>query len=362
MTDDPMMCITVASEINLDRPMRVEADQFVTTVFGWYAGEADPGNITLREADQVIPCTVEARPDVVAAYPGRKVQGFRSFLDFLTLASAPLVYESAFHLSVSVENAGSKIFTIPVVPGWIDDVRRMRSAASATNTKDLGLGLRSGAEHYRAYVGLPEYYDLSSAGAFQLLTLLGLRQYHRLLDVGCGSLRCGRLLIPFLNSGNYVGVEPNRWLVDQGIRNELGTDIVRVKGPSFLFSETPQVLEKAPCSNFALANSIFSHASLTQIDDWLKHISANLCLSGALVATFLVGPEDYGGDAWIYPGCVRYRVDTIRSLAERHGFHFEMLDWLHLHDQNWAVFAKPNFNLRVATPLTWNARMEAKRS
>jgi hypothetical protein len=238
----------------------------------------------------------------------------------------------------------------------------MRAAAATTSATDLGLGLRSGDQHYRAYVGLPEHYDLSAAGAFQLLTLLGLRQYHRLVDIGCGSLRCGRLLIPFLNCGNYLGVEPNRWLVDQGIQNELGNDILRVKAPSFLFSESPQVLDDAPCANFALANSIFSHASLAQICEWLKHISTNLCLSGALVATFLVGLEDYTGETWVYPGCVRYRLETIYSLAEKHGLRLQMLDWVHLHGQRWAVFAKPNFNLRSDMPLTWNARMQAKRS
>jgi hypothetical protein len=232
----------------------------------------------------------------------------------------------------------------------------MRDAFSGA-AADLGLGLRSGDSHYRAYVGLPDDYDLSAAGAFQLLTLLGLRQYHRLVDIGCGSLRCGRLLIPFLNPGNYLGIEPNRWLVDKGIENELGTDVLRVKRPTFLFSECPAVLDSAACSNFALANSIFSHASRTQIEGWLRHLSANLCLSGALVATFLIGPEDYDGDAWVYPACIRYRLDTMRALAETHGFRFELLDWRHLHGQCWALFAKPDFDSRPDTPLTWNARM-----
>jgi hypothetical protein len=352
----------VAPIINLDAPVRIEADQFAAAVFGWYVGGAEASSITLRTGEQVIPCTLEVRPDVAAAYPGRKVLGFRTFLDFLTLANAPVVQESGFELAVVVENVTSRSLFIPVVPGWIEDVRRMRSAVCTTSAANLGLGLRSGDQHYRAYVGLPDHYDLSAACAFQLLTLLGLRQCHRLLDVGCGSLRCGRLFIPFLNSGNYLGIEPNRWLVDEGIQNELGGDILRVKRPSFRFSESPRVLDSAPCSNFALANSIFSHASLAQIDGWLKHLSANLCLSGALVATFLIGPEDYTGKDWVYPGCVCYRLDTMRSLAEAHGFRLEMLDWLHLHGQRWAVFAKPNFNLRATIPLTWNARMESSRS
>src|SRR5881392_154417 len=87
--------------------------------------------------------------------------------------------------------------------------------------ESLGVGLKPGDAHYRAYVGPPEDYDLIAAMAFNLLTTLGLRQHHSLLDVGCGSLRIGRLLIPYLNRGKYFGIEPNEWLVDEGIRREL---------------------------------------------------------------------------------------------------------------------------------------------
>ena len=105
--------------------------------------------------------------------------------------------------------------------------------------EDLGLGLKPGDPQYRAYVGPPEDYDLIAAMTFNLLTTLGLRQHHSLLDVGCGSLRIGRLLIPYLNRGKYFGVEPNEWLVDEGIRRELGETLVQIKRPTFFFSDSP---------------------------------------------------------------------------------------------------------------------------
>src|SRR5438094_4988703 len=43
-------------------------------------------------------------------------------------------------------------------------------------------GLEPGAEHYMAYVGPADEYDLMSATQFRLLTTLGLRRFHRLLD------------------------------------------------------------------------------------------------------------------------------------------------------------------------------------
>ena len=83
----------------------------------------------------------------------------------------------------------------------------------------------------RAYVGKPEEWDLVAARQVTLLLTAGLRDYHRLVDVGCGSLRAGRMLIPYLEPERYFGIEPNRWLVEEGIEHELGGDLVRIKRP-----------------------------------------------------------------------------------------------------------------------------------
>jgi len=46
-----------------------------------------------------------------------------------------------------------------------------------------------GGNHFRAYVGPPNYYDLIGATQFNLLTLFGMRETSTLLDIGCGSLQ-----------------------------------------------------------------------------------------------------------------------------------------------------------------------------
>src|SRR5215475_7542377 len=168
--------------------------------------------------------------------------------------------------------------------------------------ESLGVGLKPGDAHYRAYVGPPEDYDLIAAMTFNLLTTLGLRQHHSLLDIGCGSLRIGRLLIPYLNPGKYFGVEPNEWLVDEGIRRELGETLVQIKRPTFFFSDSPDTIAQSKIPfDFALAQSIFSHSGLDLIKGWLSPISRSLARDGALVATFLIGDEDFAEKGWIYP-------------------------------------------------------------
>src|SRR5215216_5755840 len=184
--------------------------------------------------------------------------------------------------------------------------------------EDLGLGLKPGDPHYRAYVGPPGDYDLIAAMSFNLLTTLGLRQHHSLLDVGCGSLRIARLLIPYLNRGKYFGIEPNEWLVEEGIRRELGQSLVEIKLPTFFFSDSPETILQAEVSfNFALAQSIFSHCGLDLIRGWLSVISRALAQNGALIATFLIGEDDSQRTGWIYPECVKYRPLTWSAALER---------------------------------------------
>jgi SAM-dependent methyltransferase len=229
-----------------------------------------------------------------------------------------------------------------------------------SDQQDLGLGLKPGDPQYRAYVGPPEDYDLIAAMTFNLLSTLGLRQHHSLLDIGCGSLRIGRLLIPYLNRGKYFGVEPNEWLVDEGIRREVGETLLQIKHPTFFFSDSPGIITQAKFAfDFALAQSIFSHCGLNLIKDWLAAISRSLDREGALVATFLIAGEDSQQTGWIYPECVNYRSATLERLAKDVDLRFEILDWKHPR-QTWAIFAAPGFDSSwfKDRPLTWNTALE----
>jgi SAM-dependent methyltransferase len=231
---------------------------------------------------------------------------------------------------------------------------------SSDDQEDLGIGLKPGAPHYRAYVGPPEDYDLIAAMTFNLLTTLGLRQHHLLLDIGCGSLRIGRLLIPYLNRRKYFGVEPNEWLIEEGIRRELGETLVQIKRPTFFFSDSPQTIAQAKVAfDFALAQSIFSHCGLDLIKGWLSAISRSLAPDGVFVATFLIGEEDSAQTGWIYPDCVNYRPATLERAAKDANLRFEILDWKHPR-QTWALFAAPEFDATwfKERSLTWNTALE----
>lgn len=202
-------------------------------------------------------------------------------------------------------------------------------------------GLRAGAAHYRAFVGPPETYDAVSANQFTLLTLLGLREHHAVLDIGCGSLRGGRLFIPYLLPGGYFGIEPEAWLIEAGINNELGRDVIALKRPAFSHDRDFTLSVFGRQFDFLLAQSIFSHASEPQIRTCLSQAKEVMKPTAVFAATFVEGDTDYTGTEWVYPGCVTYRLEHMAHLAGEHGLACRRIDWPHPAQQQWVLFTHP---------------------
>lgn len=213
--------------------------------------------------------------------------------------------------------------------------------AELTSDQLYGRNLRPGDRHYRAYVGPPKDYDLISSIQVALLLAAGLRETHRVVDVGCGSLRAGRLLIPYLRPGHYFGVEPNRWLVEEGIKRELGDDIVRIKRPTFRFVEDFSLSTFGVSFDFAVAQSIFSHTYSDLTIVGLREIAKALAPEGKLFATFMERESNTEGSGWLYPGTVQYPWRKMRDLIEESGLVARPIDWMHPR-QSWFVAAHPN--------------------
>jgi len=201
--------------------------------------------------------------------------------------------------------------------------------------------LNAGDAHYKAYVGPPKKYDLVGAMQFNLLTAFGLRDYHKLLDIGCGSLRAGKMLIPFLRKGNYYGVDPNKWLIDDGIKYELGEEIISLKSPSFSFSPEFEFQTFNEEFDFLIAQSIFSHASPDQINKCLKEAKIVMKQEGYLLATFVLGKNNHSGSGWTYPGCVTYNHNYILKLVAKNNLETIKTKWLHPNGQTWYVIFHP---------------------
>ena len=205
---------------------------------------------------------------------------------------------------------------------------------------DSGRRLPIGAHHYRAYVGPPEKYDLVAAMQFNLLTHLGLREFHYLLDIGCGSLRAGRLFIPYLLPGHYYGIEPQSWLIDEGIKNELGQEILKIKRPVFSYGSDFKCAHFNQKFDFVVAHSVFSHAARPQIRQCLFNVEKCLQLDGVMAATFVKGNVDYKGEEWVYPECVTYTIEQMKRVAAEVGLTAQAIDWQHPNGQTWILITR----------------------
>ena len=196
-------------------------------------------------------------------------------------------------------------------------------------------------DHYSAYVGPPEHYDFMGATQFSLLCSLGMREHHRVLDFGCGSLRAGRLLIPYLSAGNYYGVEPNAWLIEDGIGRQLGTGILDVKRPTFSHSEGFEADVFGVEFDFIVAQSIFSHSGPMLTARALASFARALKPDGLCTVTFREGDENTP-EGWFYTGqtrrgTVRYRRALIEALIEEAGLKGAALPWYHPRQTWWLI-------------------------
>ena len=184
--------------------------------------------------------------------------------------------------------------------------------------EEEGPVLRAGDRDYRAWVGPPSRYD-------KLLANMGLRESHYLLDLGCGSLRAGRLFIPFLKKGHYFGIEPEQWLVEAGIENELGQDILRAKEPHFSYNSDFNLMVFDRQFDFILAQSVFSHTSKAQMEKCLSRAVFVMHPSSVFVFNFKRGKDNYDGDEWVYPKTTTFVPSYVKYLVEKHGMSYREL-------------------------------------
>jgi len=208
--------------------------------------------------------------------------------------------------------------------------------------------LAPGDPHYRAYVGPPSQYDLMGASQFNLLCALGLRERHKVLDFGCGSLRLGRLLIPFLRKGRYFGIEPNKWLIEDAIARQVTEAVIALKAPTFLHNTDFNAAAAGSDFDFIVAQSIFSHAGLDIIQTALKGFRAALADNG-LAAVTMVHPDhptlpytpaaDRSMRGWVYPRSVAHSLEAFAAAVAGAGLYGRPIPWYHPR-QTWHILAK----------------------
>jgi len=210
------------------------------------------------------------------------------------------------------------------------------------------------AETYRQYVGKQsEGWTKDTIEVLSILNEYGLDETSMVLELGCGALRVGRLLISLLSRGHYHCIEPTRGVLQDGIKFELGYDLVQRKLPAFALNEdflAPSGLPTSlagsdavatgdsPTYNYILAESIFTHTADDLFDVALTNLKPRFNSNTRLLATFIFPPgkDSVPSNAtnvsgWIYgetrivdgtemePMFVQYDPEHLTMLLQRHG-------------------------------------------
>ncbi|MFV9644339.1 MAG: class I SAM-dependent methyltransferase [Desulfobacterales bacterium] len=180
--------------------------------------------------------------------------------------------------------------------------------------------------------------DFETIGRLQFITLLkeGLYPSSKVLDIGCGCLRGGYWIIHFLKCAHYFGIEPNREMLDAGIQEILGSDLVEEKQPRFDYNTAFDFSAFGEKFDFFVARSIWTHTSKQQIQNMLDlYIKTKRDRSVFLTSYLRAGlfrNRDYKGDRWIgkshestIPGLVYHSFKWITHECEKRGLRVKEL-------------------------------------
>ena len=211
----------------------------------------------------------------------------------------------------------------------------------------LGLARPRGVDWHRRGVG--GRWDEMGELQFRFLVDRGLLPHHRLLDVGCGSLRGGVRAIAYLEPGHYVGIEKEASLLEAGRTIELRRHGVEDRDPllhvtgSFDLQWLPPEIR----FDFALAQSVFTHLRPGLITACLRSVLPRLTRDGVFFATFfesldgrdVLGPSHgWREDELQHP---RFTRATLERLANEVGATVEYIgDWGHPRDQRMLAFRR----------------------
>ncbi len=172
-----------------------------------------------------------------------------------------------------------------------------------------------------ALVGPADLWKMKRRFQFAFLSSRGLRPEHRLLDIGCGTLRGGVPLIAYLDAGNYVGVEARAEVLEEG-RKELSEAGLEHKHPVLIHASDPaQVALEAPV-DFAWAFSVLFHMSDEVVDAYLGLVARGLTEKGEFFANVRLGEREDARWKQQFP-LVRRPHEFYERLAAAHGLRVD---------------------------------------
>ena len=181
---------------------------------------------------------------------------------------------------------------------------------------------------------------------FDFLVSNGLQPHHRLLDIGCGTLRGGRHFIKYMNAGNYSGIDISPKAIDSG-KQLVEQEGLSEKQPKLVVSRNKDLRFKefdGRVFDYLIAQSVFTHLKPEHIEECFQHISRLMNRDSVFFFTFNEELEFKQADLKDF--C--YPVSFFQSLADEYGFNLRdrSEDYKHPRGQHMAMLSKKEITHR----------------
>jgi len=219
------------------------------------------------------------------------------------------------HDAIGIETTGSSRLVAEVGGSWLEQFRvvgdphknwwrRVRNRSK--ETRQAVSGLLKGTDLRRRSLLFPRPFSADDAkiegpfiveqhhlaygkpwclgrDQFNYLVSRGLKPNHKVLDLGCGSMRVGVWLTDYLNEGSYFGIEPHRKSLEAAATYEIPLHGLVEKRPRLLWDDQYSCEHFAESFDFVLAFSVFHWLGSEQTSVALTRILKTLGTGGRIV-------------------------------------------------------------------------------
>jgi cyclopropane fatty-acyl-phospholipid synthase-like methyltransferase len=162
-------------------------------------------------------------------------------------------------------------------------------------------------------------YPANGRAHVEILQAEGMNRQSRVLEIGCGCLYAGLLLMDYLEPGLYCAIDPNAWLRDTTIHNGDFQWLIDDRCPRFTSRSDFDGSEFNERFDFVFSQSVLSHASATQLGEYFRNTKRVLADDGKILTSLFLADLDSNDTEWVYPGRSYFTWATVQREAAEAG-------------------------------------------
>ena len=154
------------------------------------------------------------------------------------------------------------------------------------------------------------------------LKAFGMRPHHRMLDYGCGTLRTAHFAVPYLDTGNYVGVDIADIRIEKGRALLAEFGIAPDSYEAFTVSDCELRELEGYSFDYIWAQSVLTHMPAREIRTMLRAMKRLLAPWGVFVFTFSTDSRYKRRNIKDF----RYPESFMERECRAAGYHYDLIE------------------------------------